>query len=73
MSSIDIQRIKSLSVAERVELVEAIWDSIVEEYERLPITEAQSQELDNRHAEYQKNPGDTLTWEQVQDSLDESS
>ena len=72
MSSVDIQEILKLSVAERMELVEAIWDSIAEAPESLPVTAAQKRELDRRLAEYQKNPGEGRTWEEIRDSLDET-
>jgi hypothetical protein len=38
--------IDRLSVEERVQLAEAIWDSLEEEAEPLPSTDAQKQELD---------------------------
>ena len=72
MSSVDIQEILKLSVAERIELVEAIWDSIAEAPESLPVTAAQKRELDRRLAEYEKNPGAGRTWEEIRDSLDET-
>jgi putative addiction module component (TIGR02574 family) len=72
MSSVDIQEILKLSVAERIELVEAIWDSIAMTPESLPVTPAQKRELDRRLAEYRKNPGAGRTWEEIRDSLDET-
>ena len=73
MSSVDIQEILKLSVAERIELVEAIWDSIADAPENLPVTAAQKRELDRRLAEYQKNPKAGRTWEEVRDALDETN
>ena len=72
MSSVDIQEILKLSVAERLELLEAIWDSIADAPESLPVTAAQKQELDRRLAEYRKNPDEGRSWEEIRDSLDES-
>jgi putative addiction module component (TIGR02574 family) len=72
MSSVDIQEILKLSVPERIELVEAIWDSIAESPENLPVTAAQKRELDHRLAEYRKKPQLGRTWEEVRDSLDET-
>ena len=72
MSSLAIHEILKLSVAERIALVEAIWDSIADAPESLPVTVAQKQELDRRLAEYQKNPDAGRTWEEIQDSLDET-
>ena len=72
MSSVDIQEILKLSVAERMELVETIWDSIADAPERLPVTAAQKRELDRRLAEYQKQPDAGRIWEEIRDSLDET-
>ena len=72
MSSVDIQEILKLSVAERMELVETIWDSIADAPERLPVTAAQKRELDRRLAEYQKHPDAGRIWEEIRDSLDET-
>lgn len=73
MSSVDILEILKLSVAERIQLVEDIWDSIAAHPESLPVTEAHKRELDRRLADYQANPKEGKTWEQVRDSLDEES
>ena len=43
--SISSDELHKLSVAERLELIEAIWDSIVDEPDAPPITDAQRQEL----------------------------
>ena len=59
-------------MTERIELVEAVWDSIAESPESLPVTAAQKRELDRRLEEYEKNPQAGRTWEQIRDSLDEA-
>jgi len=72
MASLGIREILKLSVSERIQLVEEIWDSIAAHPERLPVTGAQKAELDRRLADYRANPGQGRTWEEVRDSLDES-
>jgi putative addiction module component (TIGR02574 family) len=57
--------IRKLSVAERLILVEEIWDSIASEQERLELTEAQKQELDRRLDSYRASPEDGSSWEEV--------
>ena len=54
--------ILELSVAERVRLVEAIWDSIAAAPQALPLTEWQRKELDRRLAEFEgvSDSGSTL-------------
>lgn len=58
--------IDKLSVAERIALVQAIWDSIAAEVESLPLTEAQRQEVDRRLATHRANPQAAIPWEQVE-------
>ncbi len=58
--------IDKLSVAERLALVQVIWDSIASEVESSPLTEAQRQEVDRRWAAHQANPKAAISWEQVE-------
>jgi putative addiction module component (TIGR02574 family) len=58
--------IDRLSVAERIAIFHDIWDSIAEEVEKAPLTEAQRQEIDRRLAAHDANPHAAIPWEQVQ-------
>ena len=58
--------IDRLSVAERIALVQAIWDSIAADVEQAPLTEAQRQEVDRRLAAHRANPQAAVPWEQVE-------
>lgn len=58
--------IDKLAVAERIALVQAIWDSIAAEVESSPLTEAQRQEVDRRLAAHRTNPQAAIPWEQVE-------
>jgi putative addiction module component (TIGR02574 family) len=58
--------IDKLTVAERIALVQAIWDSIAGEIEAAPLTEAQRQEVDRRLAAHRTNPQAAIPWEQVE-------
>jgi putative addiction module component (TIGR02574 family) len=61
--------IDQLSVAQRILLVEDIWDSISAEAERLPLTDAQKQDLERRLAAYEANRHVGSTWEEVKARL----
>jgi putative addiction module component (TIGR02574 family) len=61
--------IEQLSIAERLLLVEEIWDSIASEEGDIPVTEAQKQDLERRLALYQQNPNTGSTWEEVKARL----
>lgn len=65
MSKIKLTNVLKLSVSEQLKLVEMIWDSISEFLEAIPMTEKQSEELDNRLEDYANNPGGNISWEQA--------
>jgi putative addiction module component (TIGR02574 family) len=57
--------IDRLSVADRIALATAIWDSIAAEPHQPLLTEAQLLELERRLADHTANPDDVVPWEQV--------
>ncbi|MFB0546388.1 MAG: addiction module protein [Anaerolineae bacterium] len=61
--------IKSLSVPERIQMVEDIWDSIACEPESIPLTNAQKEELDRRLTTYYKDERTGSPWVQVKDRI----
>jgi putative addiction module component (TIGR02574 family) len=61
--------ISQLSVAERIQLAEDLWDSILEQQEELPLSEEQQQELDRRLENYNSNPTTGSSWEEVKKRL----
>jgi putative addiction module component (TIGR02574 family) len=58
--------IERLSVAERISLVEEIWDSVAA---ATPLTDAQRDELDRRLQDHRSNPEDVVPWEVVKASI----
>lgn len=65
--------ISQLSVAERIQLAEDLWDSISAQQKEFPLTEKQKQELDRRLENYHKNPASGSSWEEVKKRLGFSS
>ena len=62
-----LNQIGNLSAAEKMELLDAVWESL--EADALPLTEAQRAELDKRIARHEQDPSDVLSWEQVRAGL----
>ena len=54
-----------LSPAEKLQLVEDLWDDLAGTPEAVPVHEWQKQELARRKANLQKNPASALAWEDV--------
>lgn len=57
--------IAQLSIAERIQIVEDIWDTIAAHPENLPISEELGKELDRRVESYRQNPNSGSSWEEV--------
>jgi putative addiction module component (TIGR02574 family) len=65
----EIAGILELSVAERLEIVEDIWDSIVADSDELELSEELREELDRRLKAYEDDPGGGVSWEELRDRL----
>ncbi len=61
--------IDRLSVAERILLVEEIWDSITAQAETLEVPQSHKDELDRRLTAYESDPNAGSTWEVVKARL----
>lgn len=62
--------IHNLSVAERIQLVEDIWDSLAAESpEALQLTPAQKDEVNRRLASHDRDPAVAVPWSEVRESL----
>jgi len=62
MQPIDLS---TLSVSERIQLVEDLWDSIAAETGEVPLTDAQTAELERRLADMDRDPQAGDSWETV--------
>ncbi|MFQ5473313.1 MAG: addiction module protein, partial [Dehalococcoidia bacterium] len=58
-----------LSAAERLELVEELWDSIADEDEALELTNEQREDLERRLAEADADPTGGAPWEEVRERI----
>lgn len=58
-----------LSIAERIQLAEDLWDSIPPEGADVPLTDAQEAELDRRLEDLEQDPDAGESWEIVRARL----
>jgi putative addiction module component (TIGR02574 family) len=63
------KEIQSLSVADRLRLLEEIWDSLVETPDAVPVTDAQHKEIARRRRAHARNPSATKSWAEVRARL----
>ncbi len=61
--------ILELSVSERIQMVEDIWDSIAAVPEAVPLSEEQKRELDRRLQAYHQNPDAGSPWSEVKERI----
>ncbi|MDO9047035.1 MAG: addiction module protein [Methylobacter sp.] len=62
-----ISQVKTLSVAERIELIGAVWETLSPD--DVPVSEEEKVLLDTRLADMELNPGDQSLWSEVQARL----
>ena len=55
--------ILNLSISERIQLVQDIWDTIAISSEKVEMTDSQKQELSRRLKLYEQNPDCLSKWE----------
>ncbi len=69
MASPTITDLLQLSLEERIQLVEDLWDSIAAAPEAVSLTEAQKQELDRRLEDYHRDPDAGSPWSVVRERM----
>ncbi len=57
--------IDHLSVEDRLALAQVLWESVAEEVEQAPLSEAQRRELERRLADSIARPEAVVPWEEI--------
>lgn len=63
MSMLAKSGILSLSISERIQIAEDIWDSVAETPDAVPMTDAKRSALDERLEAYHESPEAGVSWE----------
>lgn len=61
--------ISQLSIAERIQLAEDLWDSILDRQDEVELDPSRQQELDRRLAQHRQDPNAGSSWEIVKQRL----
>jgi putative addiction module component (TIGR02574 family) len=61
--------IEKLAPKERLELISALWESLRDTPQRVPVTDAQRDELDRRLDDVEAGGVETLSWDDVTERL----
>lgn len=65
MTTIVLAEIAQLSLSERIQLVEDIWDTVAAAPDDIGLTEPQREELERRLEAYRQNPQTVSSWQEV--------
>lgn len=65
------EEVLGLSVAERLDLVQEVWDSIADDCDRepCPLTDEQRQDLERRLAEAEADESGGTPWQEVRERI----
>ena len=63
------QEIDKLKLAEKLLLIEDVWDSIAQSNLELPMREWQKRELDKRYKEFKAGKQDLHEWQSVHEEI----
>jgi putative addiction module component (TIGR02574 family) len=69
MSTNVLDAAKNLPLPERLELLDALWESIIDEGYDPPLTAAQAEEIDRRVEAHRENPDDVIEWETIKTEI----
>ncbi|MBM4141586.1 MAG: addiction module protein [Nitrospira sp.] len=70
MRVIDIPQIKKLGVAEKILLIEDLWDSISSDESAIPVPQSHIKELNRRLARHKSTPGKLLSLNELQKRIE---
>jgi len=59
----------ALHVAEKLQLVEDLWDDIASSPEAVPVADWKKMELAKRKAAYEQNPDSGVSWEDAKERI----
>ncbi len=65
MTTTALAEIAQLSLSERIQLVEDIWDTVAAAPDDIGLTEPQREELERRLQAYRQNPQPVTSWREV--------
>jgi putative addiction module component (TIGR02574 family) len=69
METVSLSEVFQMPVADRIRLVQALWDSIAQDPSKIPVTAEQRTLLERYYSEYLANPGEVLPWSEVKERL----
>lgn len=69
MNSELVANARNLPLAERIKLIDLLWESITEQGYEPPLTAQQAEELDRRLEAHRQDPSDVVSWDSIKEEL----
>ena len=70
MSADLLETAKTLPLPERIELFDALWESIAKDGYEPPLSPAQAAELDKRLEAHRSDPNKVVSWDQIKEEAE---
>jgi len=64
-----VETAKGLPLAQRIELIEALWESVAAEGYDPALTPEQAREIDRRVEAHRRHPDDVVSWNSIKEEL----
>jgi putative addiction module component (TIGR02574 family) len=71
MDSQLIDQALGLPLEQRIQLIDALWESIADAGYEAALSPEQAEELDRRLAAHRRNPEDVIPWESIKKDLNQ--
>lgn len=69
MNSQFVKDARGLPLAEQIELIDALWESIAKQGYEPPLTPEQAAELDRRLEAHRQQPDDVVSWDSMKQEI----
>ena len=67
MDSQIVNQVRDLPLEQRIEPIDALWESIAAEAYEPPLIAEQAEELDRRLAAHTRQPDDVISWQSIKE------
>ncbi len=68
----EIEQLRELPIAERIQLVEDLWDTVAADSSQIQLSPAQMEELDRRLDRFELHPNEGVAWSSLKARIQSS-
>ena len=69
MADVSIDQLRGLPLEKRLEIIEALWDSVEDELGPMPISDEMADEADREFEAHLTDPSSSIPWEHVREEM----